>query len=116
MSRAAAEIIPAAAVVKWTESGRAAEPTSGTDYRAAEIAARADEDSRRAAKAAANADTWARLKAAARAEAEAARAAWNARPAHTMTAAEFNAVPAAARLALLDSIHADGKRLEIVKG
>lgn len=115
MSEAAAKIIPAA-VVNWTESNEPTAPTSGIDYRAAEIEARAAEDSRRAAIAAARADTAARLKATARAAAEAHAARWNARPTHRMTAAEFNAVPAAARLALLDSIHASGKRLEIVKG
>lgn len=41
---------------------------------------------------------------------------WSARAAHTMTAAEWNAIPAAARLATLDRIHAEGKRLEIVRG
>ena len=49
------------------------------------------------------------------AAAKAAAANWSNRPAHRMTAAQFNATPPAARIALLDSIHADGKRLEIIK-
>ena len=50
-SRAAAEI-PHAAAVKWTESGAPTEPTSGIDYRAAEILSRAADNDRRAAQAA----------------------------------------------------------------
>ena len=116
MSRAAAEIIPAAAVVKWTESNQAAESmTPGKDYRAAAVLARAAENAAHAARAAERAAAVARVRTEARAEAEAHAAAWNARPPHRMTAAEWNAIPAAARLATLDRIHAEGKRLEIVR-
>lgn len=110
----AAEQIHAPQVVQFVQTEYEPQPTSGIDYRAAEVERRAAEDSRRAAIAAAKADTAARLRATARAAEAAHRAAWNARPTHRMTAAEWNATPAAARLALLDSIHADGKRLEIV--
>lgn len=112
----AAELIHAEQVVKFVQTEYTPQPTSGKDYRAAEVERRAAEDSRNAAITAAKADTMARLKATARAAAEEQRRTWNARPPHRMTAAEFNAVPSAARLALLDQIHAEGKRLEIVKG
>ena len=113
-SKAAAEHTRPAAVIKWTESNAPAEPTSGKDYRAAEIERRAAEN----AKAAERAAKAAKSKAEARAEASRAAAdfaaKWRERPAHEITAAEFNAIPAAARLAYLESIHADGKRLAIV--
>lgn len=111
----AAEQIHTAPVVQFVQTEYTPQPTSGIDYRAAEIIARAADDSRRAVTAAAKADTMARLKATARAAEEEHRRTWNARPPHRMTAAEFNAIPQAARLATLDRIHAEGKRLEIVK-
>ena len=111
----AAETITHAPAVKWTESGRPTEPTSGKDYRAAEVEARAAQNAAHAAQTAARAEAIAEARKAARAAAEAHTAAWNARPAHTITAAEFNAIPAAARLAYLDRIHADGKRLVIAR-
>lgn len=117
MSKEAATIQNAAPVIKWTESQRAAESmTPGKDYRAAEVEARTAETAARAAERAAHAAELAAVTMTARAEAEAHAAAWNARPPHRMTAAEFNAIPTAARLATLDRIHAEGKRLEIVKG
>jgi hypothetical protein len=112
----AAEQIHTPQIVHFVQTEYTPTPTSGIDYRAAEVIARAAEDKRNAAITAAKADTMARLKATARAAAERHAERWNARPTHRMTAAEFNAVPSAARLALLDSIHAEGKRLEIVKG
>jgi hypothetical protein len=116
MSRAAAEILTPAAVIRWTETEYTAEPTSGKDYRAAEVERRTAENAAHAARTADHAAELTAAKMTARAAAEAHAAAWNARPPHTMTAAEFNAIPAAARLATLDRIHAEGKRLEIVKG
>ena len=114
MERQAATIQKAGVSVKWTETHAPAEPTSGKDYRAAEVERIAAENAAHAARTAAHAADLTAARLAARAEAEAHTAKWNARPSHRMTAAEFNAVPAAARLALLDSIHAEGKRLEIV--
>lgn len=46
---------------------------------------------------------------------EAHAAAWSNRPAHVITAAVWNAIPAAARLAYLESIHAKGERLAFAK-
>ena len=112
----AAKQIHTPQIVQFIQTEHTPTPTSGKDYRAAEIERRAAENAANAAIAAAKADTMARLKATARAAAEAHAAAWNARPPHRMTAAEFNAIPTAARLATLDRIHAEGKRLEIVKG
>lgn len=64
---------------------------------------------------AAHAAERARIAAEARAAAESHAERWNERPAHTITAAQWNAIPAAARLAFLGQIHAAGKRLAFTK-
>ena len=94
---------------------RATAATMGKDYRAAEIERRAAEQAAHAKRHAEQAAALAALKAAQKATQAAQAAEWSNRPTYPMTAAEWNATPAAARLALLDRIHADGKRLEIVK-
>ena len=136
--KTAADIVKWRAVIKWGETMTPTERAAADEQRAAERAAYIAEHSRidnttaaaieRAAKAAAayaekHAPSAADRRAAALAELEKSHAdsrarwaaEWSARPTHTITAAEWNAMSADSRAALLDTIHASGKRLEFAK-
>ena len=114
MCRANADQAPARPVVQWIETEHTTEPTSGKDYRAEEVERRAEADRARAEQTARQAIARTEAKQTARAEADRYWNEWNTRPTHPITAQEWNAIPAPARLAFLDHIHADGKRLLIV--
>jgi hypothetical protein len=86
----------------------------GIDYRAEEVLRRDREQIARAEARKAHAGDIARIRAEARKASEAHTTAWRARPTHTITPEEFNAMDGNTRLAFLDRIHADGKRLAFV--
>ena len=113
-SRAAATLPKHKPVILWVESGNTPQ-ASGTDYRAAEVEQRAAEQAAAAKRHRQRAADLAEITAEARRASGQFAAEWRARPAHIITAAEWNAIPAAARIAYLEQIHAEGKRLDFVK-